>query len=51
MYTVSVMLVEMERSYVTAGFFRHTMYHRSNKIKQQLAISAAAAEQQVVGRR
>eukprot|EP00798_Chlamydomonas_sp_ICE-L_P013204 gene13204-19039_t len=25
----------MERSYITAGFFRHTMYTRSNKIKQQ----------------
>lgn len=49
MAAVAMMLVEMERSYVTAGFFRHTMYHRSNKIKQQLALAAAQQQQQQVG--
>jgi len=43
---MAMMLVEMERSYVTAGFFRHTMYHRSNRIKQQLAISMQAQQQE-----
>eukprot|EP00798_Chlamydomonas_sp_ICE-L_P013203 gene13203-19038_t len=28
---MAIMLVNMERSYITAGFFRHTMYTRSNK--------------------
>ncbi len=30
-----MMLVDMERSYITAGFFRHTMYKRHDKIKEQ----------------
>ncbi|KAF5832494.1 hypothetical protein DUNSADRAFT_11594 [Dunaliella salina] len=46
---MAMMLVEMERSYVTAGFFRHTMYHRSNRIKQQLAISLQAQQQEAAG--
>ncbi|KAG2446820.1 hypothetical protein HYH02_008380 [Chlamydomonas schloesseri] len=29
------MLVDMEKSYVTAGFFRHTTHHRYQRIKQQ----------------
>lgn len=35
------MLVEMERSYITAGFFRSTMHRRCNKIKEQEAMMAA----------
>ena len=35
------MLVEMERSYISAGFFRSTMYNRTNKIKEQEAMMAA----------
>jgi hypothetical protein len=37
MSAVALMLVDMERSYITAGFFRHTMYTRFDKIKQQQA--------------
>ena len=38
------MLVEMERSYITAGFFRSTMYKRTNKIKEQEAMMAAGSK-------
>ena len=41
---VSLMLVEMERSYITAGFFRSTMYKRTNKIKEQEAMMAAGSK-------
>jgi hypothetical protein len=34
---------------MTAGFFRHTMHHRANKIKQQLAMMKAAETQQTKG--
>lgn len=44
-----MMLVEMEKSYVTAGFFRHTMHHRANKIRQQLAYQQQAAQVGGVG--
>ncbi|EFJ44103.1 dynamin-related GTPase [Volvox carteri f. nagariensis] len=37
------MLVDMERSYITAGFFRHTTHHRYQKIKQQEQMRAAMA--------
>jgi phosphoribosylcarboxyaminoimidazole (NCAIR) mutase len=46
---VAMMLLDMERSYMTAGFFRHTMHHRANKIKQQLAMMKAAETQQTKG--
>lgn len=36
------MLVDMEKSYLSAGFFRHTMYNRFNRMKQQEAMSIAA---------
>lgn len=36
------MLVDMEKSYISAGFFRHTMYNRYNRIKQQEAMAIAA---------
>ncbi len=42
-----MMLVDMERSYMTAGFFRHTMYHRANKIKQQLQMAQASQQANV----
>ncbi|KAG2435366.1 hypothetical protein HXX76_007439 [Chlamydomonas incerta] len=35
------MLVDMEKSYVTAGFFRHTTHHRYQRIKQQEQMRAA----------
>lgn len=35
------MLVDMEKSYVTAGFFRHTTHHRYQRIKQQDQMRAA----------
>ena len=41
---VSLMLVDMERSYVTAGFFRHTMYNRYNRITQQAAMQQAGMQ-------
>lgn len=41
-HAVATMLNEMERSYLTAGFFRHTMYHRTNRIRQQQAMAKAA---------
>jgi hypothetical protein len=31
-----MMLVDMERSYITAGFFRHTMYNRYEKLRIQV---------------
>ena len=46
-HTVALMLVEMERSYITAGFFRHTMHNRSNRIKAQQAMARAAEQGQV----
>jgi hypothetical protein len=36
------MLVDMERSYITSGFFRHTTYHRYHKIKQQEQVRRGA---------
>uniref|UniRef100_A0A7S0WQI3 Dynamin GTPase n=1 Tax=Chlamydomonas leiostraca TaxID=1034604 RepID=A0A7S0WQI3_9CHLO len=41
---MAIMLVDMERSYLTAGFFRHTMYHRYQRIKQQQAMAKAAEQ-------
>ncbi|MEW5315586.1 MAG: hypothetical protein WDW38_007004 [Sanguina aurantia] len=40
---VSLMLVDMERSYLTAGFFRQTQHNRYNKIKQQETMRANMA--------
>ncbi|GIM07018.1 hypothetical protein Vretimale_11226, partial [Volvox reticuliferus] len=42
------MLVDMERSYITAGFFRHTTHNRYAKIKQQEQMRAAMAARAVV---
>mmetsp|Transcript_19122 Transcript_19122/g.32848 ORF Transcript_19122/g.32848 Transcript_19122/m.32848 type:complete len:797 (-) Transcript_19122:788-3178(-) len=44
------MLVEMERSYMTAGFFRHTMHSRSAKIKQQMLLAEAGKQAPVPGK-
>ncbi|GFR48981.1 hypothetical protein Agub_g10999 [Astrephomene gubernaculifera] len=41
------MLVDMERSYITAGFFRHTTHHRYQKIKQQEQMRAAMSARHV----
>ncbi|KAG2486876.1 hypothetical protein HYH03_014470 [Edaphochlamys debaryana] len=43
------MLVDMERSYITAGFFRHTTYHRYHRIKQQEQMRAAMAAKGLSG--
>ena len=43
------MLVEMERSYISAGFFRSTMYRRTNKIKEQEAMMAAGQKSTAKG--
>ncbi|GLI59822.1 hypothetical protein VaNZ11_001793 [Volvox africanus] len=42
------MLVDMERSYITAGFFRHTTHNRYAKIKQQEQMRAAMAAKGIV---
>lgn len=42
---MAMMLVEMERTYVSAGFFRHTMYNRERKIKQQLMMAQQTQQQ------
>ena len=46
---VALMLVEMERSYISAGFFRSTMYRRTNKIKEQEAMIAAGQKSTAKG--
>ena len=43
---VSKMLVDMERSYITAGFFRYTMYRRYSAMQQQNVLQAALAKGQ-----
>jgi hypothetical protein len=35
------MLVDMERSYITAGFFRYTMMRRFDASQSQLAVQKA----------
>jgi hypothetical protein len=35
------MLVDMERSYITAGFFRYTMYRRFEASASQAAVQKA----------
>lgn len=35
------MLVDMERSYITAGFFRYTMYRRYQTMQQQNVLQQA----------
>jgi dynamin GTPase len=42
------MLVDMERSYITAGFFRHTMHKRYDKI-QQAAMAVPAGVVKATG--
>lgn len=39
---VAFMLVDMERSYITAGFFRSTMYHRAERMTRQVQMERAA---------
>ncbi|GBF88522.1 dynamin-related GTPase [Raphidocelis subcapitata] len=43
---MSKMLVDMERSYITAGFFRYTMYRRYAAMQQQNVLQAALAKGQ-----
>ena len=38
------MMVDMERSYITAGFFRYTMYRRYERSVQQATLAAALAK-------
>lgn len=38
---VAQMLVDMERSYITAGFFRYTMMRRFEASQSQLAVQKA----------
>lgn len=38
---VAQMLVDMERSYITAGFFRYTMYRRFEASQSQAAVQKA----------
>jgi dynamin GTPase len=38
------MLVDMERSYITAGFFRYTMYRRFEASQSQAAVQKALAK-------
>ncbi|KAG1675453.1 hypothetical protein FOA52_001752 [Chlamydomonas sp. UWO 241] len=40
------MLVDMERSYITAGFFRATMYNRYEKLRMQQDMQQQMASQQ-----
>jgi hypothetical protein len=40
------MLVDMERSYITAGFFRYTMYRRYSAMQQTNALQQALHKQQ-----
>jgi dynamin GTPase len=40
------MMVDMERSYITAGFFRYTMYRRYERSQQQATLAAALAKRQ-----
>eukprot|EP00955_Chlamydomonas_euryale_P092601 364722-Chlamydomonas_euryale.AAC.8 len=50
--TVALMLVDMERSYITAGFFRHTMHNRYEKLRmmeEMQARNAAAAAKGTTG--
>lgn len=35
------MLVDMERSYITAGFFRYTMHRRYQTMQQQIVLQQA----------
>jgi dynamin GTPase len=41
---VAQMLVDMERSYITAGFFRYTMYRRFEASQSQAAVQKALAK-------
>jgi hypothetical protein len=41
--TVAQMLVDMERSYITAGFFRYTMSRRFEASQSQAAVQKALA--------
>lgn len=42
---VAQMLVDMERSYITAGFFRYTMYRRFEASQSQAAVQKALNKQ------
>lgn len=45
------MLVDMERSYITAGFFRYTMNRRYETMRQQMLLQQALDKGQQQGRK
>ncbi len=45
------MMVDMERSYITAGFFRYTMHRRFERQKQQEVLEKALTKARMKGKK